>query len=186
MAPRRRGACLDCRPTTATSPICCSLHPSHGSLGSGARVACPDELANLVWAIEEVVESPTGTPRRRDEEPQPPGRRHRRRHPPLRGRHRNGPALAPDGCGRRRVRCGDTRAAGDPPGNGHDARRRAAAPAEEELRRGLHVERTVPAGPLGDRVAAPSSGRRRRTGGSGPVSSGLRFDDVRRPPAEPS
>ena len=33
-----------------------------------------DEFANLVWAIEELVESPTGAPRRRDEEPQPPSR----------------------------------------------------------------------------------------------------------------
>ena len=57
---------------------CCSSRqcsPDRSKQPARERVAfARDEFANLVWAIEELVESPTGAPRRRDEEPQPPSR----------------------------------------------------------------------------------------------------------------
>jgi hypothetical protein len=159
-----------------------------GSLEAPAceRVAfARDEFANLVWAIEEVVESATGAPRRRDEEPQPPTR---------------GRAVGDDVL-RYEVATGTARhwhpmvAVLDESGAA-TLEQRAINPAvgtvlgrddplllrEEELPgEGFGVERMF-------QLARWMRGRtvvwsaRRRTGGSGPVSSGLRFDDVRRPP----
>ena len=143
-----------------------------------------DEFANLVWAIEELVESPTGAPRRRDEEPQPPSRT----------------SVVGDGVLRYEVATGTARhwhplvTVTDESGAA-TLEQRAIHPAlgtmlgapeplrlrEEELPgEGLGVERTFQlARWLGGRTAVWSA--RRRTGGSGPVSSGLRFDDVHRP-----
>ena len=144
-----------------------------------------DEFANLVWAIEEVVESATGAPRRRDEEPRPPTRT------PIVGddvlhytvatetaRHWHPLIALPDESGAATL---EQRAIHEAVGTvlGTDEPLRLR---EEELPgEGFGVERTYQlARWMGGRTVLWSA--RRRTGGSGPVSSGLRFDDVRRPP----
>ena len=138
-----------------------------------------DELANLAWAIEEVVESATGRGRLRGEEPRPPG-----------------PARSVGGLVTYEV--ATSLAAhwhplipiADDSGAAMLERRELSAPTgtllrnefrifEEELPgEGLGIERTF-------QVARWIQGRtalwstRRRTAGRGPMSSGLRFGSSR-------
>jgi hypothetical protein len=162
-----------------------------GSLEAAARervAFARDEFANLVWAIEELVESPTGAPRRRDEEPQPPSRASvvgddvvqyevatgtaRHWHPLVTITDESGAATL------------EQRAIHPAAGTVLGATEPLRIREEELPGEGFGVERTFQlARWMGGRTAVWSA--RRRTGGSGPVSSGLRFDDVRRPPAPP-
>jgi hypothetical protein len=141
-----------------------------------------DELANLAWAIEDVVESATGLPHRRDEEEQPPG-------PPRAisdlltyevatgvARHWHPMVAVVDETGAAML---EQRAL-------HPAAGTLLAPAplrlfEEEVPgEGLGVARTYESARwLGGRTAIWSS--RHRKAGRGPTSSGLRFDMVKRP-----
>ena len=163
-----------------------------GSLEAAARervAFARDELANLVWAIEEVVESPTGAPRRRDEEPQPPTRVGAIGDAILRyevatgtARHWHPMVAVADESGAATL---EQRAIHPATGTMLAATQPLRLREEELPGEGLGVERTF-------QLARWSRGRtvvwsaRRRTGGSGPVSSGLRFDDVRQLPSEPS
>ena len=143
-----------------------------------------DEFANLVWAIEEFVESPTGAPRRRDEEPQPPSRTSvvgddvlayevatgtaRHWHPLVTVTDESGAATL------------EQRAIHPALGTVLGATEPLRLREEELPGEGFGVERTFQlARWMGGRTAVWSA--RRRTGGSGPVSSGLRFDDIHRP-----
>ncbi len=131
-----------------------------------------DEFANLVWAIEELVESPTGAPRRRDEEPQPPSRTSVVGDGVLRYEvaTATAPALAPAGDGHRRVGRRDVGAEGDPSGARHDARspRAAAPPRGGASRRRARGRAHVPARPLAGRahgrVVGTPAHRRQRAG----------------------
>jgi hypothetical protein len=161
-----------------------------GSLEAAARervAFARDEFANLVWAIEEVVESATGAPRRRDEEPQPATRISGVGGDVLRyevatetARHWHPMVAVVDESGaatleQRAIHL----AVGTVLGGADPLRVR-----EEELPgEGFGVERTFQlARWMGGRTVVWSA--RRRTGGSGPVSSGLRFDDVRQTRAD--
>ena len=161
-----------------------------GSLEAPARervAFARDEFANLVWAIEELVESATGAPRRRDEEPQAPTRTRAIGDDVLHytvatetARHWHPMIAVPDESGAATL---EQRAIHEAVGTvlGTDEPLRLR---EEELPgEGFGVERTFQlARWMGGRTVLWSA--RRRTGGSGPVSSGLRFDDVRRPPRQ--
>ena len=143
-----------------------------------------DEFANLVWAIEELVESPTGAPRRRDEEPQPPSRTSVVGDDVLRyevatetARHWHPLVTVTDESGAATL---EQRAIHPALGTVLGAPEPLRLREEELPGEGLGVERTFQlARWMGGRTAVWSA--RRRTGGSGPVSSGLRFDDVHRP-----
>jgi hypothetical protein len=162
-----------------------------GSLEAPARervAFARDEFANLVWAIEELVESPTGAPRRRDEEPQSPTRTSAVGDDVLRyvvatetARHWHPLVTVADESGAATL---EQRAIHPAVGTvlGTDGPLRLR---EEELPgEGFGVERTFQlARWMGGRTVAWSA--RRRTAGSGPVSSGLRFDDVIRTPRPP-
>ena len=143
-----------------------------------------DEFANLVWAIEELVESPTGTARRRDEEPQPPSRTSVIGDDVLKyevatgtARHWHPLVTITDESGAATL---EQRAIHPALGTVLGASEPFRLREEELPGEGLGVERTFQlARWIGGRTAVWSA--RRRTGGSGPVSSGLRFDDVRKP-----
>jgi hypothetical protein len=158
-----------------------------GSLEATARervAFARDEFANLVWAIEELVESPTGAARRRDEEPQPPSRTSMVGDDVLRyevatgtARHWHPLVTITDESGAATL---EQRAFHPAVGTVLGASEPLRLREEELPGEGLGVERTFQlARWMGGRTAVWSA--RRRTGGSGPVSSGLRFDDVQRP-----
>jgi hypothetical protein len=139
-----------------------------------------DELANLAWAVEDLVESSTGRAHRREEEVQPPG--------PPRGlgdvlsyevvtavpAHWHPLVAVPEQSGATML---ELRQLQPPTGTLLSSGLRVF---EEEIPgEGLGVERAYQlARWLGGRTAIWSS--RRRMAGRGPTSSGLRFDNIAR------